>query len=126
MHVSQCAFPMKIGKGRSQKPHFGGGIGEVYVLCDVHRIRSTSNQFHCELEGMCVSAGKTERSCIGKHSRVEAGCHLGCHSGAGTTCQPKNHFGNGARAAIDPIHVGELTRAAVVIDVDEKPAFETG
>src|SRR4051794_24819451 len=91
---------------------------------DVYGIGTATHQLFGKFEGPRGGAGKTERSRIGKHSRVEAGGYLRRDFHSGPPGEQKDHFGSGAGAGINPVHVSKGPCGGVVIDVNEVVALE--
>ena len=69
-------------------------------------------------EGGSAGAGIVEGPGISEDSGVEAVGHRRCDRNAGGKGEIVDHGANGGRGRIDPVEIGELATAAMVVDVD--------
>src|ERR1700686_4766413 len=100
-------------------------MSEIDVASTMRGIGSGEHEFASDCEGVLVSAFEHERTRVGHERGIEAGGNVAIDRNAGETGQTINQFGGGHHRGIDPVDVGEIAAARVMVNVDEKTVFET-
>jgi hypothetical protein len=72
-----------------------------------------------------VGAFEHEGPRVGHERGVKAGGNVAIHGDASQARQTENQFGGGHHRGIDPVDVGEIAAAGVMVDVDEEAVFQT-
>ena len=120
----QGAVGLEIGERGTEQTNLAGGVGEVDVAGDLAGVGSPGSEIVGESEGFCVGAGVGERAGVGEDGRVEAGGHGGGDFDVSGDGDAVDHGGDGAGVLVDPVEIGEVAAAGVVVDVDEATVFE--
>ncbi len=76
------------------------------------------------MKSVLVGAFEHERSRVGHERGVEASGNIAIHRDAGKAGKTENELGGGHHRRIDPVDVGEIAAAGVMVNVDEETVFE--
>src|SRR6185437_3152 len=117
-------FTLQHRKRSAQQAELCGGISEIEVAGTINRVRASHYQFACQLKGMSVGAFERKGPGIGKHGGVKAGCNLRSHFASSRATQPIDEFSRRHRGWVNPVDVGKVFAAFVVINVDQELLFQ--
>ncbi len=118
------AIGLEVGESCAEQADLAGRIGEVDVTGDLAGVCAAGGEVVGEGEGFGVGAGVGEGACVGEDGGVEAGGHAGGDLDVGGYGDAVDHGGDGAGVLVDPVEIGEVAAAGVMVDVDEATVIE--
>jgi hypothetical protein len=119
-------FDGEIAECRAEETDLAGGVGEIDGLCDAVGIGSTFDEVACEAESGGVGGGVGESAGVGEDCGIEAVGDGGRDGVSGEDGEVVEHGSDGAGGGVDPVEVGEVSAALVVVDVEEDLGAHAG
>src|SRR6185369_14552834 len=111
---------VKVRERRTEQTHLSGGVSEIDAACALRGISTGHYQFASQGKCVGVRTFKHERAGIGEQSRVQACCDFRGDCDSAGAAETVDEFSRGYSARIDPVHVGEIAPADVVINADQE------
>ena len=121
----QRTFAMQVGERRAQQPHLGRGMSEIDMARAKRGVGPGQHQFARHRESVLVGAFEHEGARVGHERGVKAGGNVAIDGDASQAGQPVNQFGGGHHRGIDPVDVGKIAAAGMMVNVDEEAFFQS-
>jgi len=121
----QRTFAMQVGERGAEQPHLGGGMPKINMARAMRGVRSGEHEFARHGKGVLVGAFEHERARVSHERGVEAGGNVAIDGDARKAGKTENKLGGGHHGGIDPVDVGKIAAAGVMVNVDEETFFQT-